>query len=224
MKTRHTTNYLMTQCTNQQILTSTKRYDFDPLLTSLMLQASYKLRATAAKMRSLCVQRSIKLCERIKIWQETTVPQSLLKSWRSQAPIAVKQLMNLFCGGRVFRGISMYSMATSQEVSVAAQKYGRDSTHPICREVGTTGFTGSPISCGNTNAKFHSSLLAQSMRQKSSLMPNLAMNIFALFSASANAWIIRIRHLPIWSIAPAGAVFSVVLLTNVRTPLFLRHK
>jgi hypothetical protein len=31
--------YLPTQCTNRQILTSTKRYNFDPLLTSLMQQA-----------------------------------------------------------------------------------------------------------------------------------------------------------------------------------------
>jgi hypothetical protein len=57
-----------------------------------MLQASYKLQAIAVKMRSLCVQRAIKLCERIKFWQETTVPRSLLKKWRSQAPIASKLL------------------------------------------------------------------------------------------------------------------------------------
>ena len=57
-----------------------------------MLQALYKLQATAAKMRSLHVQRAIKLCERIKIWRETTVPQSLLKSRRSRAPIAVNSL------------------------------------------------------------------------------------------------------------------------------------
>jgi hypothetical protein len=44
-----------------------KRYDFDPLLTSLMQQALYKLQATAGKLKSLRVQRAIKLCERTKI-------------------------------------------------------------------------------------------------------------------------------------------------------------
>ena len=78
-KTWRATIFLATQRTNCQILTSLKRYDFDPLLTSSVLQTSYELRATAAKMRSLRVQHAIKLCERIKIWQETTVPQSLLK-------------------------------------------------------------------------------------------------------------------------------------------------
>jgi hypothetical protein len=38
------------------ILTSKKRYDFDPLLTSLMKQASKKLLATAGKLKSLRVQ------------------------------------------------------------------------------------------------------------------------------------------------------------------------
>ena len=94
-KTWRATIYLATQCTNRRILTSPKRYDFDPLLTSWMLQGSYKLRASAAKMRSLRVQRAIKLCERIKIWQETTVPWSLLKSWCSRAPIAVKLLKSV---------------------------------------------------------------------------------------------------------------------------------
>ena len=66
MKTWHATIYLMTQRTNQQILNSTKKY-FDPLLTSSMLQASYKSQATDTKLRSLRIQRAIKLCERIKI-------------------------------------------------------------------------------------------------------------------------------------------------------------
>ena len=39
-KTWHAKIYLPTQCTNWRILTSAKRYDFDPLLTSLMQQAS----------------------------------------------------------------------------------------------------------------------------------------------------------------------------------------
>jgi hypothetical protein len=53
-----------------------KIYDFDPLLTSLMKQALQKLQATAGKLKSLRVQQAIKLCERIKIWQETTVLRS----------------------------------------------------------------------------------------------------------------------------------------------------
>ncbi len=44
------------------------------------------------KLRSLRVQRAIKLCERIKIWQETTVPQIYFKSGWSQLSIAVKLL------------------------------------------------------------------------------------------------------------------------------------
>ena len=56
------------------------------------LQASYKLRATATKMRTLRVQRAIKLCERIKTRQETTVPRSSINSGRSRASIGVKLL------------------------------------------------------------------------------------------------------------------------------------
>ena len=81
----------MTNHTNWWILTCPKRYRFDPLLMSLIMQPSYKFRATVAKMRSLHIQCAIKLCERIKIWQETTVSQSSLKSWRSRAPIAVNR-------------------------------------------------------------------------------------------------------------------------------------
>jgi hypothetical protein len=64
----------MTQRTNRQILLAEKRYNFDSLLTSSMLQALYNSRATVAMLRSLCVQRAIKLCEQIKIRRETTVP------------------------------------------------------------------------------------------------------------------------------------------------------
>ncbi len=39
-KTRRARIYLPTQLTNRRILTSAKRYDFDPLLTSSMQQAS----------------------------------------------------------------------------------------------------------------------------------------------------------------------------------------
>jgi hypothetical protein len=41
-----------------------------------MKQASLKLQATAGKLKSLRVQQAIKLRERLKIWQETTVLQS----------------------------------------------------------------------------------------------------------------------------------------------------
>ena len=59
---------------------------------SSILQASYKSWATAAKMRSLRIQRAIKLCERIKIQRETTVLRSSIKSGRSWASIAGKLL------------------------------------------------------------------------------------------------------------------------------------
>jgi hypothetical protein len=56
-----------------------------------------------------------------------------------------------------------------------------------------------------------------------SFMSHLAMKIFASLSVSANVWIIWERHLPIWLMAPAGAIFSVVLLMEARTPTFLRR-
>ncbi len=46
--------------------------------------------------------------------------------------------------------VSQYFVAILQLVSVAAQKYGGDSTHPICNDVGRTIFTGSPGGCGKT--------------------------------------------------------------------------
>jgi hypothetical protein len=58
-----------------------------------MQQALEKLRATAGKLKSLRVQRAIKLCEWIKIRQETTVVQSQFKSGWSQPSIALKLLM-----------------------------------------------------------------------------------------------------------------------------------
>ena len=68
-----------------------------------MCQALYKLRATPAKMRSLRIQRDIKLCERIKIRRETTVPRSLLLSGRSRATIAVKLLRG--SAARIIKGL-----------------------------------------------------------------------------------------------------------------------
>jgi hypothetical protein len=41
-----------------------------------MQQALQKLQATAGKLKSMRVQRAIKLCEQIEIQQETTVLQS----------------------------------------------------------------------------------------------------------------------------------------------------
>ncbi len=49
------------------------------------------------------------------------------------------------------------------------------------------------------------------------------MNIFASGSASAKACKMQARHSPIWSIAPAGAVFLVVSLTDARTPPLARQ-
>jgi hypothetical protein len=112
----------------------------------------------------------------------------------------------------------------SRAVSVAAQKYGGDSTYPIWRDVGTTSMIDFPSSCGRPYLKFHSSPAAQSIRQKPSLISHFAMNIFASLSASANAWMMWAKHLAIWLMAPAGAVFLVVLLTAEQTLLFARHK
>jgi hypothetical protein len=50
------------------------------------------LRETAGKLKSLRVQRAIKLCERTKIRGDTTRARSSKKSWRSGPPIAVKLL------------------------------------------------------------------------------------------------------------------------------------
>ncbi len=72
-------------------------------------------------------------------------------------------------------------------VSVAAQKYGGDSTHPICSDVGTTRVIGIPSFCGRTYAKLHSSPFSQSIHQKPSLMSHFAMKILALSSALAKA-------------------------------------
>ncbi len=46
--------------------------------------------------------------------------------------------------------VSQYVVAILRLVSVFAQKYGGDLTHPICNDDGTTNFTGSPGGCGKT--------------------------------------------------------------------------
>ena len=91
------------------------------------------------------------------------------------------------CVGSDPTSISMYSILTSLAVSVAAQKYGGDSTHPICSDVGITSFIGSPSGCGTTYAKFYSSPSSQSMRQNPSLIFHFAIKTLAFWSASANA-------------------------------------
>jgi hypothetical protein len=58
------------------ILNSKKKIQFDPLLMSSMKQALKKLLATSGKLKSLRLQRAIKLRERIKIRQGTTVLRS----------------------------------------------------------------------------------------------------------------------------------------------------
>ncbi len=57
-------------------LTSAKKACFDPLLTSLMQQASEELQATAGELRFLRVQQVIKLCKQKKTQQETTILQN----------------------------------------------------------------------------------------------------------------------------------------------------
>jgi hypothetical protein len=70
---------------------------------SSMKQASLKLQATAGKLKSLCVQCAIKLCERIKICQESTVLRSLFLSGRSRPTIALKLLTFNVCVDAVIR-------------------------------------------------------------------------------------------------------------------------
>ncbi len=69
----------------------------------------------------------------------SSVTASLPKTW----------LSNLWIGS-VPISVSQYFVAMSRLVSVAAQKYGGDSTHPICNDVGTTILMGSPGGCGKT--------------------------------------------------------------------------
>ncbi len=58
-------------------------------------------------------------------------------------------LSNLWIGS-VPISVMQYFVAMSQLISVAVQKYGGDSTHPICNDVGTTILMGSPVGCGKT--------------------------------------------------------------------------
>ncbi len=69
----------------------------------------------------------------------SSVTASLPETW----------LSNLWIGS-VPISVLQYFVAMSRLVSVVAQKYGGDSTHPICNDVGTTILTGSPGGCGKT--------------------------------------------------------------------------
>ncbi len=65
--------YSPTERTNRQILTSAKKIQFQPSTRVINAASFVKLQATAGMLKSLHVQRTIKLCEQIKIQQETTV-------------------------------------------------------------------------------------------------------------------------------------------------------
>jgi hypothetical protein len=71
-KTWHAKIYFPTQCTNWQILTSAKKIQLLPFTNIIDAASSVKI-VSMGKMESMRVQRAIKLCEWIKIWQETTV-------------------------------------------------------------------------------------------------------------------------------------------------------
>ena len=55
-------------------------------------------------------------------------------------------------------------------------------------------------------------------------VPFFAIAIFASSLASANAWTIRDRHSPSWSITPFGALLIVVSLTATKTPPFFSRR
>ncbi len=114
----------------------------------------------------------------------------------------------------------IYSSATSLAVSLAAQKYGGDSTHPIWSEVEITICIGSSSGCGRMYAKLYSSPSTQLRRQKPSLMPHFAINIFAVSSASTNACIIRDKQSQSGQSPLLVWFFSVVSLPDASTPPF----
>ena len=76
-----------------------------------MLQSSYKLQATAAKLRSLRVQRAIKRCERIKICQETIVQRSFVINSLTAIGAHERQLFNELSGTVVSRQIFIRSQS-----------------------------------------------------------------------------------------------------------------
>ena len=123
--------------------------------------------------------------------------------------------------GNVPTGVLKYCWATSIVVSDAAQKYSGDSIHPIWRLVGTTSHTCPPYTCVKTYEKFHYTPNVQFKRQKPSLISHFSMNIFISSYACTNAWIIRMRECPHWSMPPWGAGFADDLLTDGKSLPFL---
>lgn len=79
------------------------------------------------------------------------------------------------CGVDIGVWLVMESLITSLAVSDAAQKYGGDSFHPICRQFGTTNFRSSnelfclSVSRSMTYAKFQAWIGCTPMRQYPSL-------------------------------------------------------
>ena len=122
------------------------------------------------------------------------------------------------CVGIVSTGDSIYCAATSRPILGAAQKYGADLIHPIWSDVGIITLKGIPGFCRSMQHKFHSSPSSQSILQNPSLIYHFAWNILANYGAWANAWMMRSKTFPIWSIAPAGAIFYVLLFTNGTLP------
>ncbi len=114
----------------------------------------------------------------------------------------------------------MYFLATSLAISMATQKYGGDSTHPIWSEVGITICIGSSSSCGRTYAKLYSSPSVQSRHQKPSLMSHFAINIFAVSSVS-EMHVLFVTSNPQSGQSPLLVLFfSIVSLTDASTPPF----
>ena len=105
--------------------------------------------------------------------------------------------------------ITIFRCDVAARFTVAAQKYGGDSTHPIWRDIGTTSRVGSDGSWGITCAKFHfhSSPSSLSILQNPSLTSHFAINIFSSSLDSPNTWMIRESNCLSWLMAPRGAVF-----------------
>ncbi len=61
-----------------------------------------------------------------------------------------------------------------------------DLTHPICKDVGTTIFIGSPSACGKTNTKLYSLPSLQHICQNPSFTSRFAINIFMSSSSGAS--------------------------------------
>jgi len=69
-------------------------------------------------------------------------------------------------------GSAVSTSATSLAVSVAEQKNGRDSVHPIWREEGIPNLILAPLTSGIIYAKFRCSPYYTTIRRKTSLISN----------------------------------------------------